>query len=316
MMTLRLIYASCLIVVLAGCNSGDPDVTNPYDSQQVGQEHEKVDGEEAELDPNTIEGIHANIFKPTCANSGCHDGNFEPDFRTIESSYNSLVGQPIIKQDDMNPLTARVTPGNASTSMIIRRLEVDINGNSGTMPILTDPDSDWPVKKNEYITNIKTWIDNGALNQNGVVPTATNYPVQLKGIIAKVNGSIVSRSGAYKSLNIPAGASSVEIWVAFEDDEITPDQLSNASVDLSIMANNFDSTNITTLTYTGSPEVATGYQGEDESYYHRATISLSNWQSGDVIWLRTYVSDGVNNSVAPNDFSLFRAKEYATLKLK
>lgn len=304
------------LTILFGCNTSDPDVTNPYDNQQVGQEHEKVNGNPADLDPNTIEGIHANIFKPTCANSGCHDGNFEPDFRSIESSYNSLVGQPIIKQDDMNPLTARVTPGNSATSMLIRRLKVDINGNSGTMPILTEPDSDWPVKKDEYIKNIETWIDNGALNQNGEVPTASNYPVQLRGIIAKVNGSLVSRSGTYKSLNIPSGASSVEIWVAFEDDGLSPDQLSNAAVDISIMANDFDSTNMTSLTYTASPEIAKGYFGDDESYYHKATISLSGWQSGDVIWVRTHVSDGVNSSEAPNDNSLFRAKEYATLKLK
>ena len=302
--------------LLFGCNSSDPDVTNPYDNQTVGQEHAKVDGSKADLDRNTIEGIHANIFLPTCANSGCHDGNFEPDFRTIESSYNTLIGQPIIKQDDMNPLTARVTPGNASTSMLVRRMLVDINGNSGTMPILADPDSDWPQKKDEYIKNIETWIDNGALNQNGEVPTASNYPVQLNGIIAKVNGSIVSRNGIYKSMNIPAGASSVEIWVSFEDDGLTPDQLTNVSVDVSIMANDFDSTNMTTLVYTGSPETAKGYFGHDESFYHRATVSLANWQSGVVIWLRTHVSDGVNSSEAPNDNSLFRAKEYATLKLK
>jgi hypothetical protein len=27
----------------------------------------------------------------TCANSGCHDGTFEPDFRTLEGSYNTLL---------------------------------------------------------------------------------------------------------------------------------------------------------------------------------------------------------------------------------
>lgn len=302
--------------MLFGCNTSDPDVTNPYNSQTVGEEHEKVNGNPADLDPNTIEGIHANIFQPTCANSGCHDGNFEPDFRTIESSYNSLVSQPIIKQDDMNPLTARVTPGNASTSMLMRRLMVDLNGNSGIMPLLTEPESDWPTKKDEYIKNIETWINNGALNQNGEVPTASNFPVQMRGIVAKVNGSLVGRSGTYKSLNIPPGASSVEIWVAFEDDGLTQDQLTNAAIDISIIANDFDSTNLTTMSYSGSPVVAKGYFGDDESFYHKATISLSGWQSGDVIWVRTHVSDGVNSSEAPNDNSLFRAKEYATLKLQ
>lgn len=302
--------------MLFSCNSTDPDVTNPYDNQTVGQEHEKVGGNGTELDPTSIQGLHANIFKPTCANSGCHDGNFEPDFRTIESSYNTMVSQPIIKQDEMNPLTARVTPGNASTSMLVRRLKIDLNDNSGIMPLLTEPGSDWPTKKDEYIQNVETWINNGALNQNGQVPTASNFPVQLRGIVAKVNGNLVSRSGSYKSLNIPSGASSVEIWVAFEDDGLSPDQLTNTKVDMSIMANDFDSTNMTNLTYSSAPVVAKGYFGDDESFYHKATLSLAGWQSGDVIWIRTHVSDGVNSSEAPNDNSLFRAKEYATLKLQ
>ncbi|MFT5725249.1 MAG: hypothetical protein ACI9JN_002373 [Bacteroidia bacterium] len=312
----KLIYFVCIGLFVTGCDTSDPDVTNPYDNQAVGQEHDKVDGEKADLDPNTIEGIHANIFVPTCANSGCHDGNFEPDFRTIESSYNTLVEQPIIKQDEMNPLTARVTPGTAATSMIIRRLQVDLNGNSGLMPILVDPESDWPTKKDEYIKNIETWINNGALNQNGKVPTASNYPVQLRGIVAKVNGSLVSRSGTYKSINIPSGASAVEVWVSFVDDGLTADQLTNAAIDLSISANSFDSTNLTTLTYAATPLVVKGYFGDDESFYHKATIDVSSWPNGAVIWVRTHVSDGVNTSEAPNSNSLFRAKEYATLKLK
>ena len=39
-------------------------------------------------DPISFAALHNNIFSTTCANSGCHDGTFEPDFRTIESSYN------------------------------------------------------------------------------------------------------------------------------------------------------------------------------------------------------------------------------------
>ena len=48
-------------------------------------------------DPYSIFSIHKDILKPTCANSGCHDGNFEPDFRTVESSYYGLVNVVPIK---------------------------------------------------------------------------------------------------------------------------------------------------------------------------------------------------------------------------
>ena len=42
-------------------------------------------------DPTNFAAIYSNIFLPHCSNSGCHDGSFEPDFRSIESSYNTLV---------------------------------------------------------------------------------------------------------------------------------------------------------------------------------------------------------------------------------
>ena len=70
------------------------EFVNPFDSED-GEIIEVADT--LSVDPNTIAGIHANIFSKTCANSGCHDGTFEPDFRTIESSYNTLVNHPIIK---------------------------------------------------------------------------------------------------------------------------------------------------------------------------------------------------------------------------
>src|SRR5210317_2664712 len=94
-----------ILPLLFACNASEPDVNNPYDNQAVGQEHEKVKGDDKHIDANSIQGLHKNIFKPTCANSGCHDGNFEPDFRTIESSYNTLVNQAIIKNDENAPLT-------------------------------------------------------------------------------------------------------------------------------------------------------------------------------------------------------------------
>ena len=36
-----------------------------------------------ELDSGSFAFLYNNVFNRTCANSGCHDGNFPPDFRTI-----------------------------------------------------------------------------------------------------------------------------------------------------------------------------------------------------------------------------------------
>jgi hypothetical protein len=304
-----------ILPLLFACNASEPDVNNPYDNQAVGQEHEKVKGDDKDIDANSIQGLHKNIFKPTCANSGCHDGNFEPDFRTIESSYNTLVNQAIIKNDENAPLTSRVVPGNSSGSMLVKRLEVDLNNNSGIMPLVTEPGSDWPSKKNEYIQNVKNWIDAGALDQFGNPPTTNDYPVELRGIVARVNGNLAPRAGTYKSMRVSGSASQVEIWIAYEDDNKTADQLTDVSIDLSIMANDFDSSHVVQATYESNPLVTKGYFGEEENFHHKVVVPLTDWNSGDVVWIRTRVSDGVNNSELPNDNSLFRAKEYATLML-
>jgi len=115
-----------------------------------------------ELEPTSLAGLHQNIFKPTCANSGCHDGTFEPDFRTVEGTYNTLVNHPIIKNDPDDTYAFRVVPGNVDASQLVARVTFDIDGNSGIMPLAIDPDSDYEEKREEYVQNIKDWINAGA----------------------------------------------------------------------------------------------------------------------------------------------------------
>ncbi len=151
------IFILLFFLLLLACQKDEH--INPYDNVQV--EEETIE-EVEDLDPTSLEGLHASVFRPTCANSGCHDGTFEPDFRTINSTYNTLINQPIIKNDPQGSYTYRVIPGNSQQSQLMARLTVDIDGQSGIMPLVTEPDSDWPEKANDYIDNIKTWIDAGA----------------------------------------------------------------------------------------------------------------------------------------------------------
>src|SRR5213596_3345896 len=75
-------------------------------------------------DPNTIVGLHRNIFFPRCAKSGCHDGSFEPDYRTVMSTYSTLVYSPVIKPtvDSISFFKLRVKPFYADSSFLIERL--------------------------------------------------------------------------------------------------------------------------------------------------------------------------------------------------
>ena len=314
-MRINAAYIVLILIAIGGCKEEDPSVLNPYDNQKPLQEDDVVNPSDTAVDPTTIQGLHKLIFAPTCANSGCHDGNFEPDFRTIESSYNTLVNQRLIKQDDSDPITYRVKPGFPDSSMLVRRLKIDLNGNSGIMPLVTEPGSDWHDRKEEYIGYIETWIKNGALNQRGEPSTSSNFPPQLRGMAVKVNGQIKGRPGYYEPVIIPAG-SNAEIWVAFTDDSLPASALSNLTMMHSIRADSFDTTNKTSLQYVSNPFLANGFYQEEEEHYFKVNLSTSGYQAGDVIWLRFEASDGINTIYSPNDHSLFRAKKYAALRLQ
>ena len=156
--TIRLIVGAAIAVwLLAACRKNDP-LPEPF-----GPDPTMTDTLATPvLDPAGIAGLHQNVFQKTCANSGCHDGTFEPDFRTIESTYNTLVDQPVIKNDPQGSFNYRVVPGNAEASQLMARLTYDIDGNSGVMPLVIEPDSDWAVNKETHIQNIRSWINDGA----------------------------------------------------------------------------------------------------------------------------------------------------------
>ncbi len=158
-MIIKVIFPAFLLLFLLSCDKSDGN--NPF------TEIPDPNGEtepEMPLDPTSIAGLHQNIFLPTCANSGCHDGTFEPDFRTVQSSYNTLVNHPVIKNDAANSFALRVVPGDPEASQLVARVTYDIDGNSGIMPLAVEPDSDYPAMREEYIQNIKDWIAAGAEN--------------------------------------------------------------------------------------------------------------------------------------------------------
>ena len=89
---------------------------NPYDNPILNSPEDTIIN--YFIDATTFQALHNNIFIPTCANSGCHDGTFEPDFRTIESSYNTLVYHPVIKNDNVNSYEFRVKPSSSEKSVL------------------------------------------------------------------------------------------------------------------------------------------------------------------------------------------------------
>ncbi|MBK8242866.1 MAG: hypothetical protein IPK88_05530 [Saprospiraceae bacterium] len=91
-----IVWVCGLAFLFITCEKPDPP-ENPFDNYNPKQDTVKFVF--SDPDSTSIAGLYHYIFKPTCANAGCHDGTFDPDFRTLESSYNTLVFREAIKQD-------------------------------------------------------------------------------------------------------------------------------------------------------------------------------------------------------------------------
>lgn len=285
---------------------------NPFDHPDL---QEPIDTFNTDtLDPRSFAGIHYKIFRPTCANSGCHDGTFEPDFRTIESSYNTLVYQPVVKNDPSNSFEFRVLPGSVSGSVLINRLTVDIDGQSGIMPLSIDPGSDWPSMESTYEGYIRDWINNGARDQFGNPPVQGDREPQMLGVVAFADGGStpLARGAGNGPIEVPSSAQSLQIWIAFEDDQQATNQLSYNKVKFSSNINEFDTSTEENLSVVGAPITAPGYFGDPVTYYHRITIDPSTYASmGEYAYFRATVQDNSNDPTEiPNQGSFQYIKEY------
>jgi hypothetical protein len=259
--------------------------------------------------------LHAGLFKPTCANSGCHDGNFEPDFRTVESSYYSLVKQPLIKKDNGSLFSMRVLPGNSSKSMLPHRMMVDLNGNSGIMPLSLEANSNYPVEKDSWVSRVKDWIDAGAKDWLGRAPVNIDFPPQILGLQFIVNGQVLNRSGKYEAAQLPAG-STAEIWVSLSDDNTPVSSFSNVTINASTDPNVFNPANEIPLKK-GPSRTMAGLFSASNDYYWNGVYDGSKNIENDVVWFRITVSDSKNVGYQiPNSNSMFMLKTYFALIFK
>ena len=251
-------------------------------------------------DPTAFAALHNNIFIPTCSNSGCHDGAFEPDFRTIESSYNTLVYHPVIKNDATNSYEFRVEPGNSDKSVLYKRLIEDIDGISGIMPLSAEynPEHYWYDHKDEYIQNIKDWIDDGAKDIFGNTPLQANKVPEMRGCIAFLTGqnNPLNREQPRGTIYIPSNATSVDFWFSVLDDKLTPNQLTFNKIKFAPNLLNFENQPEYTLEVITPSLIETGfYLSTVDEFYHKYTLDMSSYNSGDVVFIRIYVQDDIND---------------------
>lgn len=302
-----------VVIVFHSCKKDEP--VNPFDDPAL-QPPEAVPFVET-LDPNGFAYLHKYIFKPTCANSGCHDGTFEPDYRTIYSAYNTLVYQPTISNNSSNTFMYRVLPGNADLSMLHERL-INFLG-SGIMPLEVDPGSDWESKKPTYIQNITNWINNGAEDIYGNLPTLGNLHPEVIGIVGfpegTTSGSFSRIDGSDSPIGVPQG-STIDLWFAVSDDVTPAAQMGYNQYKIKSTPYNFSTTSPGSLQIE-SPITANDLWGNPVSFSHKATINLSSYPEGSYLYVRAYLldEDHVDPVELPNDGSGVIMLSYFTLKI-
>jgi len=296
------------LLLFAACQKDDP--VNPFDGQVSNQDTVKL--EIIDPEPNSIAGIYQHILKPTCANSGCHDGTFEPDYRTLESAYNTLVYQVPIKND--GNYAYRVEPFNPEGSVLMARLSGLL---TPAMPIQVDPDSDWPDKQTEYIGNIRSWISNGAPDIMGNVRSIDSPSPILVGAGAAESGIWLAREGGTGPITMPQGASNVRVYFAFRHDAMDPADLTYNRIAFSDNPDDFSGAVTYDLAVLATSRMERGFYGDIVAYTHYIDIDPATmFDPAQAQWyFRVYVQDQVHPvSEIPTDNGIFYIKRYMSFR--
>ena len=307
----KIIIIASIITLLSYCVKEPPDLgKNPFENSNSDT---SVVLDTTNWDPINIFSLHKDMFLPTCANSGCHDGNFEPDFRTVESSYYGLVNIKATKTRIDGGFEFRVKPGDANNSMLLYRLKEDLNGNSGIMPLGLEPNSDYPIHKDDYFQRIKAWIDAGAADMYGNLPKSANYPPVIKGIDIYQGGAQLKRVGVYEPISAITTNGLITVQLSLFDKEEKLNELTDLKVGLSANPDSFDLNNLITVGNM-SPEIKPGLFGESVPYSYGFSFDALNWKENDVVWMRFYLTDQGDSISVPSETSMFFLKKYAAIR--
>lgn len=286
-----LFYLSCIItglMLIASCKKDK--FINPYEDPALQAPTTNPDA--SNLDPGNFAYLHAKIFKPTCANSGCHDGTFPPEFRTINSAYNTLVYQKPINTSS-GTFRYRVYPYKSDSSILFHRLNTPMG--AGLMPLVVDPQSDWTGRKDEYILNIKNWINAGAKDMFGNYPHPGNKQPQITGFLAFPSGNTsapYSRASGYiVPIEVPAG-SSIDLWFAIEDDSTAASGFPSTVCKIATSFDNFNSVASVNMVYTSGGLTANDFTGSPTQFTHKTTFNTSGFPTGTYLYIRSFLDDG------------------------
>ncbi len=257
------------------CKKDDAVEANPYDDVNYNADTTTP----ATVDPYSITGLHKNIFSSKCNNPGCHDGTFEPDFRTVQSAYSTLVYQPVNKYtvNNIDSFRYRVIPFDKQHSFIHERI--------------TTPTTEYMPSNGTRLTQIEIdqidkWIMDGAKNADGAVAIAPNQLPTVAGYVAFDSAFVRMDSIRYQGLGynpfvVPQGKT-VYFYFVVQDDSTLTEDLINNKVKFSLNELDFSAATSVNATYVNFPPYK----------FWTLSVNSSQWSVGSTVHFRYYCSDG------------------------
>lgn len=292
-----LFFVGLFFVVNLSCKKSAAP-SNPFDAVNYNVDPPPVDT----TDPSSIQGLHKNIFSKTCAVPGCHDGHFEPDYRTVQSTYSTLVFQKTIKNDSANSFKYRVMPYDTAHSWLHERLVTD-DSTLGRMPLYSTPLSQTKIDQ------INKWIMNGAKDMFGnpsILPSLPNTPPQILGYGAYVGNTQIDTNrlnGTFYNPFIINASTNMIVAFLITDDSTPVANFTINKLKISTSKDDFSSATVYNASYLLIP-------GQGEIWYTQ--VSAAALPQGVQLFMRYYVGDGTaaNNVEYPNNASFEYYKSY------
>lgn len=278
-------------VILINCTEDDLPI-NPYEEIDYGDTTIVLDT----LNPHSFVNLHKEVLSPSCNVLGCHDGSFEPDFRTVESSYNTLVYHRIIKNNLNEDFTYRVVPHDTALSVLHERLTncCFVNQND-RMP----QDNIGNALSEDDLEKVSNWILNGAKDISGFIPNEPNNLPNVEYFIATnttYDSTYSDNRDEFYSPFLMPNNKDINFIVFVEDDKTDPSDLLVNQLQISEHQNDFSNAiTLTSLIYIAQFEVWV------------LPFNTSVLQSGKTYYLRYTVNDGenANNTTYPNNQTSF-----------
>ena len=275
--------------LLVSCYEESPPPPNPFDAIDYTGPTIEI----PEPDSNSLVGLHKYIFSQSCSVPGCHDGSFEPDFRTVQSTYSTLVFQPVIKNDSLGTYQYRVVPNDHQASWLYNRVTTD-DQILGRMPLYDNELTSGQVKA------ITDWIDAGAPDMFGNPSVYPNTQPQFGGMAAFLDfNGFDYRVDTIRGDNIfsPFGIlkdRTMTIWMNFADDSLMVSELMDTKILLSSEIDNFSNAIELEATFSQTPKVIPNWynSGLDVVFNWKVELNTNDFPAGEITYFRFYTNDG------------------------